>query len=105
MSEPGKDRPGQTGNNVNWSAAGLAGQIGCVIPAIILGAVLGGLWLDRTFRSDHIFTLALLLASLPLSIYLTFAMAMRAVKQMNANLNPPAGTTPSQPKEDETGDE
>lgn len=105
MNVPEKDRKGSESSRVNLSAAGLAGQIGCLIPAIILGAVLGGLWLDRTFSSDHIFTLVLLLGSLPLSIYLTFVMAMRTVKQMNANLPPPTAAPKPQPKEDETGDE
>lgn len=105
MHEPEKDPKGPLQTNVNFSAAGLAGQIGCVVPAIILAAVLGGLWLDKTFDTNRIFTLILLLASLPLSIYLTFALAMRTVKSMNANLKPPATAKPSQPKEDETGDE
>lgn len=65
------------------AALSLAGQIGCAVPAIILAAVLGGLWLDRHFGTGRWITLGLLLASLPLSIYITFRLAMRAAKEMN----------------------
>jgi hypothetical protein len=104
MQEPEKDQKSRLQANANLSAMGLAGQLGCVIPVIILLAVLGGVWLDRTFHTEHIFTLFLLLASLPLSIYLTFQMAMRAVKSINESLKPPSSDKPVQPKEDETGE-
>ena len=100
-----KDTKPTPQSNVNLSAMGLAGQIGCVVPVIILAAVLGGVWLDRYFKTEHIFTIFLLLTSLPLSIYLTFVMAMRAVRDLNAALKPPASERPSRPKEDETGDQ
>jgi len=91
--------------SINLTAAGLAGQLGCVVPAIILAAVLGGVWLDKTFSTDHTFTILLLVASLPVSIFLTFKMAMRAVKNINETIKPPASAKITQPKEDETGEQ
>jgi len=104
MSQPEKDQKYRLQSNANLSAAGLAGQIGCVVPVIILLSVLGGSWLDRTFHTEHVFTLLLLLASLPLSIYLIFQMAMRAVKSINQSLKPPTSDKSVRPKEDETGE-
>lgn len=86
------------------AAAGLAGQIGCVIPVIILGSVLLGLWLDKTFETGKLITLIAVLGSLPVSIYLTFRLAMRAVKEINPVMQPPASSKQNPPKEDETGE-
>jgi hypothetical protein len=104
MSQPEKDQKTRLQTNANLSAMGLAGQIGCVVPVIILAAVLGGVWLDRTFSTDHVFTLLLLFISLPLSIYLTFQMAMRAVKDISPSLQLPISRKPAQPEKDETGE-
>ncbi len=104
MNQPEKDSKSRLQANANLSAMGLAGQIGCVVPVIILSAVLGGVWLDRTFGTNHVFTLLLLLGSLPLSIYLTFQMAMRAVKDIGQSLQPPVSSKPALPEEDETGE-
>lgn len=105
MSEPEKKHKYQLQSGANLAAAGLAGQIGCVIPVIIIVSVLGGVWLDRVFNTGHVITLLLVLASLPLSIYLTFRMAMRAVKEINHSLQVPASTPSPPSKKDETSDQ
>jgi hypothetical protein len=104
MNQPDKDNQRRLNANANLSAMGLAGQIGCVIPLIILAAVLGGVWLDRHFDTGHVLTLLLLLASLPLSIYLTFVMAMRAVKEIGQSMQMPVRSKPAPPEEDETSE-
>jgi hypothetical protein len=104
MSEPEKDPKNQVQRSANLAAAGLAGQIGCVVPAIILGSVLLGLWLDKTFETGKVITLIMVLGSLPVSIYLTFRLAMRAVKEINQSMQPPASSKPNPPKEDEKSD-
>ncbi len=53
---------------LNLTLAGAAGQVGCVTLVIILIAVLGGLWLDGQFHTRPVFTLALLVASIPVSL-------------------------------------
>jgi F0F1-type ATP synthase assembly protein I len=103
MSQPEKDQQYRVQRSANLAAAGLAGQIGCVVPAIILGSVLLGLYLDKTFDTGKLITLILVLASLPVSIYLTFRLAMRAVKEINQSM-PTASSKPNPPKEDETSD-
>ena len=104
MSEPEKDQKAQVQRSANLAAAGLAGQIGCVVPVIILGSVLLGLWLDKTFETGKIITLIMVLGSLPVSIYLTFRLAMRAVNEINQSMQPPASAKSNPPKEDETSE-
>jgi F0F1-type ATP synthase assembly protein I len=103
MNEPEKEQKQQTQRSANLAAAGLAGQIGCVVPVIILGSVLLGLFLDKTFETGKLITLILVLASLPVSIYLTFRLAMRAVTEINKSI-PTASSKSNSPKEDETSD-
>jgi len=103
MDEPEKENKNQVQRSANLAAAGLAGQIGCVVPVIILGSVLLGLFLDKNFETGKLITLILVLASLPVSIYLTFRLAMRAVKEINKSI-PAASSKPNPPKEDETSD-
>jgi hypothetical protein len=53
---------------LNLTLAGAAGQVGCVTLIIILAAVLGGLWLDSRFHTRPMFTLILVVASIPVSL-------------------------------------
>jgi hypothetical protein len=53
---------------LNLTLAGAAGGVGCVTLIIILVAVALGLWLDNNFQTRPFFTLALLIASIPVSI-------------------------------------
>lgn len=100
MSEPEKGSKPQDTRSANLAAAGLAGQIGCVVPFIILGSVLAGLWLDKTFNTGKTITLILVLGSLPVSIFLTFWLAMRAVKEINKTIQPSSSEKHAEPKED-----
>ncbi len=63
--EPQKDRKQYW---LNLTLAGAAGQVGCITLVIVLVAVLGGLWLDGQFHTRPVFTLALLVASIPVSL-------------------------------------
>jgi hypothetical protein len=53
---------------LNLTLAGAAGQVGCITLFIILAAVLGGLWLDAHFQTKPVFTIVLLVASIPVSL-------------------------------------
>ena len=48
----------------------LVGQMGCLTLIIISLSVLAGLWLDNIFHAKPFFTLALLLAGVPVSVIL-----------------------------------
>ena len=104
MNEPLHDPKVKTMRSANLAAAGLAGQIGCVVPGIILASVVLGLWLDKAFDTGKLITLIMVLGSLPVSIYLTFRLAMRAVKEINQSMPPISSQKTNPSKEEETSD-
>lgn len=55
-------------NILNFTLASVTGQVGCFTFVIIIGAILGGIWLDNYFQTKPIFTLGLLIVSIPVSI-------------------------------------
>jgi hypothetical protein len=61
--------------------AGLVGQTGCLVVAVILLMTVAGVWLDRTLNTRPAFTLTLVLGSVPLTLYLLFRIAMQAVSK------------------------
>ena len=54
----------------------MIGQVGCITIAIILASVFGGVWLDKTFGTKPVFTLVLLFAGIPLSVFLMMMMGV-----------------------------
>ena len=65
---------GQKGRSIlNTLLVVMIGQVGCLTLIIILASVFGGLWLDQTFGTKPVFTLALLFAGVPVSVMLTVA--------------------------------
>jgi len=63
----------------------LGGEIGCLTLVIVLAAVFGGLWLDRTLGTEKpIITIFLVIISAPLALTLTYFRAMQAVKDIQA---------------------
>ncbi len=65
----------------------LVGQVGCLTLVIILASVLGGMWLDSTFGTRPVFTLILMLAGVPISIFLMLSIARRTITKITANSN------------------
>ena len=67
----------QTGNqsdkkqalrSLNLTLAAVTGQVGCLTVIIILAAFFAGRWLDNRFGSDAAFTVALMVASVPVTL-------------------------------------
>ena len=85
----GDDRQGQAVYGL--ALASVVSQVGCVTVAVVLGALVVGLGLDRALDTRPLFTILLLLGSIPVSLYLLVRIALSAVAQ----LNPP----PSKPEE------
>jgi F0F1-type ATP synthase assembly protein I len=63
--------------------ASVVSQVGCVTIAVVLGALVVGLGLDRFFETRPLFTLLFLLGSIPASLYLLVRIALSAVAQLN----------------------
>jgi len=60
----------------------MVGQVGCLTLIIILASVFGGLWLDKTFGTKPIFTLALLFAGIPVSVLVMLVVARRTLARL-----------------------
>ncbi len=77
----------------------LAAQIAGLSLILILGAVFGGQWLDKLLGTGHAILIALVVAVGPLSLFLTFRLAMRAVQTL-----PPPPIASSKTQSDEKED-
>lgn len=60
----------------------LVGQVGCLTLVIVLASVFGGLWLDQTFNTKPVFTLALLFAGIPVSVLVMLSVARRTLARL-----------------------
>jgi F0F1-type ATP synthase assembly protein I len=60
----------------------MIGQVGCLTLIIILASVFGGLWLDKTFGTKPVFTLALLLAGIPISVFVMLVVSRRTLARL-----------------------
>ena len=60
----------------------MVGQVGCLTLIIILASVFGGLWLDNTFGTKPVFTLALLFAGIPVSVLVMLVVARRTLARL-----------------------
>ena len=60
----------------------MIGQVGCLTLVIILASVFGGLWLDKTFGTKPIFTMVLLLAGIPVSVFVMLTVARKTLARL-----------------------
>lgn len=61
---------------------GLLGQVGCVTVAVILVALVVGLWLDQQLATKPLFTLTLLIGSVPVTIYIMVRIVLRGMARV-----------------------
>lgn len=74
---------GQKGRSIlNSLLIVMIGQVGCLTLIIILASVFGGLWLDRTFGTKPVFTLALLFAGIPVSVLVMLVVARKTLARL-----------------------
>ena len=74
---------GQKGRSIlNTLLVVMIGQVGCLTLVIILASVFGGLWLDKTFGTKPVFTLALLFAGVPVSVFVMLTVARRTLARL-----------------------
>ena len=69
-------------------AAGVAGQIGCLISIVIGVAVILGLVLDQALGTKHLFIFLLLVGSIPLNLGMIYWFTRYEAKRLKA-LTPP----------------
>jgi len=86
---------------LNLGLAGVAGQVGFLTLFIVFAALFGGLWLDRRFETKPLFTILLLIGSVPVTLFVMFRVAMSAV----AKIKPTAPAGQARPvKEDDSSE-
>ena len=94
MSNP-VSKPDRAQYTKNLALAGFTGQVGFITLAIILVALLAGLWLDNQMATRPLFTILLLLASVPVTIFIMFRVALGFASKIK-----PAGAPAAPAKED-----
>jgi F0F1-type ATP synthase assembly protein I len=63
-------------------AFGLVAQVAVWTIGVFVVGLVGGLWLDRTFDTGRLFTAVLLLAALPITLYIIYRVALNTVKKI-----------------------
>ena len=58
-------------------------QNGCAVVVITGGALALGLWLDAHFSTKPIFALCLILASMPVSLFIVWRVTMNLIKRIS----------------------
>lgn len=88
----------------NLALAAFAGQSGCASLVVVFTALMAGLWLDhRISGKPGLFTVILLLASVPLSIFIMLRIALRMIGSISSPAMQPGkqrADTPNEQKED-----
>jgi len=73
--------------------AGVIGQVGCLTLAIIAVALIAGLWLDTQFDTKPLFVLALVLGSVPLTLFLMFRVVLGIAPKIQFSMDQAMGTS------------
>jgi len=76
---PEKDRRQYT---YNLAMAAVAGQVGCLTLVIVFGALIAGLWLDRSFATKPLFTILFMVASMPVTLYVMIRVVQGATNRI-----------------------
>ncbi len=72
--------------NTNALLAGVIGQVGCLIVFIIFVALGVGIVLDKFLETKAIFTVILMVGSVPVALYLAVRLSLTAVDRAQQKL-------------------
>jgi hypothetical protein len=78
MNPDGKSRYAR-----NLFYAAFAGQAGCWSSALVIGALLLGLWIDANLGTKPIATIVTIIASVPISLYVMVRIILGAVRRIS----------------------
>ena len=68
-----------TQRRVNLALASVAGLGGCLVLVILVLALFGGLWLDSVLKTKPLFTLVLVIGSVPVGIFAMYRVSMNVI--------------------------
>jgi len=98
---PDKDRADTA---LKMTLAGVIGQVGCLTLIIIAVALIAGLWLDTQLHTRPIFTLILVLASVPLTLYLMFRIVLSVAPKIQMSTDQLIRSSKTEQEEPEVGE-
>lgn len=61
---------------------GVMAQVGVATLVVILVSVFGGMWLDKRFGTEPMFTIGLVLAGIPITIVVMYKIARKTVSSI-----------------------
>ncbi len=82
MNLSDKSKPDSRKELFTTALISTVGSVGCVTLVIVLGAILGGIWLDGHFGTKPTWTLTLALISIPLSVLAMIIVARAIIKRI-----------------------
>jgi hypothetical protein len=88
VSPPSPEPPKSPQIKPNMALYTVGGQVGCVTLFIVFAALFAGIGIDKLFGTKPVFTLILTLGSAPLSLFITYRLAMRAVRSVTPDNKP-----------------
>ena len=77
---------------LKMTLAVVVGQVGCLTLAIIAIALVAGLWLDARFDTKPLFALGLVIASVPLTLFLMFRVVLAIAPKIQIHAEQPMAT-------------
>ena len=80
--------------------ASVAGQVGCLTLVVIFIALFAGMWLDKAMDTKPLFTIGLLIGSVPVTLFLMFWVVRAATSRIK-----PSRTQESSEEEPNLGTE
>jgi len=80
-----KTSPTKSQYAFNITLAAVAGQVGCLTIFIVFAALFGGLQLDKMLDTKPMFTVGLMVLSVPVTLVLMFLVVRRATTHMRTN--------------------
>jgi F0F1-type ATP synthase assembly protein I len=69
----------------NLTLAAVASQVGCLTIFVVFAALIAGLWLDTYFKTRPLFTVGLMIASIPITLIIMFWIVKRATSRIESN--------------------
>jgi MFS-type transporter involved in bile tolerance (Atg22 family) len=86
----------RTQSAFNLTLVAVAGQVGCLTLFIVLAALFGGLWLDNRFDTRPMFTVGLMIVSVPVTLFTMFWVVRVATSRLQTS----SEQNPANSKED-----
>ncbi len=86
MSDPELQETDRVQYTFNMALAAVAGQVGCLTLVIIIVTLFGGLWLDSQLGTRPLFTVLLLVGSIPVVIVLMFWVVRKATSKIKPSV-------------------